>query len=355
MFNCYVWPLFRLVRTRFLSRGVQNQFLDAITSKPFKFFVAGGFWIYLFFILSGYLIAKKALSIAKIKQVISAIVLRFLRFAVPILGTAVTVFILQEVIGFYGDEIQRFIPNEWVMSQYPNQLGIKDVLWEPIAVIIQGAGKFNGPYWVIKDMFLSAIIIYIVGFVRNAVRNKYNFMVDVFVFLMLLYTGKNIILACFVGYMMYTYEDGMSSVLDLIIKKSNWLCWFAIPVPAIVYIFHETARWNILAFAGFFLAISRLPICQRLLERRIALFFGKISFGIYSLHYSVFFTIGLKLMVTAFELNIHHLDFIYIGICFLCFCITVVFSVFFNKFIENLGDKICSIIKKLLYKKEIVK
>ena len=64
--------------------------IDFILDSRFSFFLNEGYWLYLFFVISGYLIAKS--EIKSIKDVIYKIINRFFRFAFPIFFAYLVIF-----------------------------------------------------------------------------------------------------------------------------------------------------------------------------------------------------------------------------------------------------------------------
>ena len=122
---------------------------------------------------------------------------RILRLAIPILGTAIFIFIIQNVIGFHNYSVQAIIQNTWLTHLYGNRLTILDILKEPFLVLVLGISKFNSPFWCLRDMLIFSFLIYGVCLICKSKKTK-TIVVCVLILLAAI-TNKIIIMACLCG------------------------------------------------------------------------------------------------------------------------------------------------------------
>lgn len=174
---------------------IDSWFVRILTKGPFSFFTTESFWLYLFFVISGYL---SIISPPKNnRDFFAKCIKRILRLAIPILGTAIFIFIIQNVIGFHNYSVQAIIQNTWLTHLYGNRLTILDILKEPFLVLVLGISKFNSPFWCLRDMLISSFLIYGVCLICKSKKTK-TIVVCVLILLAAI-TNKIIIMACLCG------------------------------------------------------------------------------------------------------------------------------------------------------------
>ena len=143
---------------------IDSWFVRILTEGPVSFFTAESFWLYLFFVISGYLLIMST-SPRKIRDFLVRCTKRVLRLAIPIWGTAIFIFVIQNTIGFYNHSVQAIVQNTWLTHLYGSRLTILDILKEPFFVLILGTSKFNSPFWCLRDMLISSFLIYGVSWI----------------------------------------------------------------------------------------------------------------------------------------------------------------------------------------------
>jgi peptidoglycan/LPS O-acetylase OafA/YrhL len=132
--------------------------IDYLKGSPFSFLIDEGYWLYLFFVVSGYLVAKS--KITSIADLISKSISRFLRLAMPILFSYFVIYLIYVTVGFHTAATNYLFQCQWYQGYYTGTYTIKDVLLGPIYVLLLGKSLLNGPYWVLRMMFISSLIIY---------------------------------------------------------------------------------------------------------------------------------------------------------------------------------------------------
>ena len=138
---------------------IDSWFVRILTEGPVSIFTAESFWLYLFFVISGYLLIISTPP-RKIRDFLVKCTKRILRLAIPIWGTAIFIFVIQNTIGFYNHSVQAIVQNTWLTHLYGSRLTVLDILKEPFFVLILGTSKFNSPFWCLRDMLISSFLIY---------------------------------------------------------------------------------------------------------------------------------------------------------------------------------------------------
>lgn len=109
---------------------IDSWFVRILTEGLVSFFTAESFWLYLFFVISGYLLIISTPP-RKIRDFLVKCTKRILRLAIPIWGTAIFIFVIQNTIGFYNHSVQAIVQNTWLTHLYGSRLTILDILKEP--------------------------------------------------------------------------------------------------------------------------------------------------------------------------------------------------------------------------------
>ena len=145
--------------------AIQCGFMKFCTTFPFSAFMREEFWLYLFFVVSGYLV-----SASRVEGVVSALrksAGRIVRFAIPITGAAAIVVLLGKTLGFHNQELRQLIENKWFFLSYREPVKWIDALllyfiltcvyaW-PSNLMSAFIGVERIILWITKNMMISII------------------------------------------------------------------------------------------------------------------------------------------------------------------------------------------------------
>ena len=213
---------------------------------------------------------------------------RVLRFAIPIMGSAVFTFVIQYTIGFYNFKIQDTISNTWLTHLYGTQLTLRDIIEEPFRVLLLGNSKFNSPFWCLRDMLLASVIIYAVGWVCKTAKIKGS-VLGVLILLGAI-VNRGVIVACLVGAMTSFLKQRFKTLKVPILVA---VCGVLLPIVAF---FTENLFIMDAAFALCLLSVPLVPQVKSFFEANFVKKIGSVSFGIYALHWPVINSIGLGIL-----------------------------------------------------------
>lgn len=308
----------------------------------FSFFLAEGIWVRLFYIISGYLLSKS--SIKTVPDLIRKTMLRFFRLAIPILGASLIILFIASTAGMQNTSIQKYVSNSWLAEYYSIPLSLYDALLEPVRVLLFKQGIFNGVWWVLTDMFFASIIVYAVNYLRYLFSEKVIGKVVV-----------GIIYLALISFFVLKRNSRISGVLagaifgrcdgwiDKKLKKNDWFFWPMFFAPMLLYNILRYIPSLIrpvlidLTFVCFIIAVSHLKIINELFSRLDSL--GRISFGIYSLHWPVFCSLGIMIIIKGIN-SFSGFDIYLISILF-SVIMTIVLSVIYNITVEQWSNQAC--------------
>lgn len=320
---------------------------NAMTTYPLSFFFHENFWLYLFFIVSGYLLAYNWKG-TSFRQIVNKIVIRFLRLAIPVLGTGILVLLIQNTWGFTNHRFSEIGTSTWFSSFYANPIHLKDVLLEPFHVLLLGYSKTNVPFWILREMFTASCIIYFCCAVYERECEKLPIkticITGLFIILSLL-RHSNIIVTCLIGMTGVWLEDKIARLVENI-PHSKALTIIGMLSPFILYSIGLLSLKPI-AFLLLVLSIPFIPSAQKRLSAKPLLFLGKISFGIYAIHFPVICSVGFSSLL--FCLRYFNGSIAMIIALLISAVFTVLLALLFHLSVDRITDSICSRVARLLY------
>lgn len=320
-------------------------FLDVVLDSKASFLIDEGYWLYLFFYISGYLISKA--SVKSASEIVVKSINRFLRLAFPILFSYLIIYLIYTTIGFYNNQTASLFQGSWFQTFYLEQYSIMHVLKSPTDVLLSGNCAMNAPYWVLKEMFAASVIIYVLKYFYSILSKKnealcfFILIIITFAFMII----SPIITACLIGMLISLYEE-----VDGILKKS-YFSFGAILVAMTQYLFSGTYVFN-LFFVFLILFVPRSKIFNCVLTWKPVQFLGKVSWGIYSFHWPLMCSLGAMLIIALQPqmglLNSYGLSCVLMTIA--TFLISVAFYLSFERLSSYLSKKIDHYLRKAVSK-----
>ena len=253
----------------------------AIRNSRIGFLLDESYWLYLFFIVSGYLLAFS--KIEKFFQLVAKWIQRFFRLGLPILFAYGICYIIYLTIGFHNGETSVFFDNGWYQKAYSCDYSLITVFKSPIDVLILGKSSLNSPYWVLREMFVASLIIYAADYILNKFSQRpIGRLLTVIgtLFISLLFNhllDSNIIVFCVLGAILCWCEKDIHVLLE-----KQWF-YFGILVIALAISVLDKA---------LIICVPKIGILNNVFSSKLFEFIGNISFGIYSFHWPLYCSVG---------------------------------------------------------------
>lgn len=266
-------------------------FLDKIR---LDFLYDESFWLQLFFVASGYLLAMS--SIKNIRGVIVKSLMRFLRLALPILIANCIILCIYFLIGFKNSETSILFLNEWFQNAYSTDLDLFLLLKSPIDTLLLSNCYFNSTYWVLRDMFFASLVIYAFLYVKDKINKDVLSMLIYSAVLILSLLFSKIIFVCLLGVGLALYED-------IVHKFTNQRISICILIGSfLLYILLPNTYTTILVFLCLILLVPQINFINRFLNLKFFDYVGKISFGIYVFHWPIICSVGAKILLALSDI-----------------------------------------------------
>lgn len=293
--------------------GYSLGIVKSITNANWGMFLDESIWLRLFFVISGYLLAMS--KITTIKQLGKKSVKRFLRLFLPVLGACVFIYILYVFVGFHNAETKAVFTNTWFQDYYYNYaFSWKDIFIEPIKIVLGGGTTyFNAPYWCIKAMFYSSIIIYLATWLMKfSKKSIVNLGISIVVTIIAKLLLGEIGYACCLGMisrkiveMDFSFWEN-KYISNVMVIGSVFLVFglhstiyelVTRVIPNIPSVLEYSVQWGIFYFAILIIASNYNNYVKRLLTNKLFMWLNSISFGIYSLHWPIVCSVGALLIL----------------------------------------------------------
>lgn len=282
-----------------IGSGLAGGFVTSLVNCPFR---SGAFAVYLFFVISGFVIAKAAQN----KPWPLSLLGRYLRLTVPMLAASLAAWILLECFPAVLPVIKQFNSNHWTDVLY--QTGAQSffvAVWEPIfRVYRSGEATLNPVLWTMRlELFGSLGILTFYRFVPQ----RYRATGEVLIAIALTVSGHWRYIAFAVGAAIFernaahtiawrstfglaaitaglalNVTAGLPQMSDLDATLTQFV-WYSVDLGTLLHT---------IGAALVVVGVTSDPKIKTLLERKIPQFLGRISYSLYLIH--------LPLLLTAF-------------------------------------------------------
>ena len=160
----------------YYGRFVQSHFkYDVFLSQSvLSFPIVGNFWVFVFCLLSGFIITILSSTKNNIYNTFCKIVKRYIHFAIPLLFISILVYIFNKYNLFTNVRIANITGSPWLRSFYTQKISLFNYI--KIALIdtlFYGSDKISTAFWMLKYMFLGSILTYLICLIFNKINKKY--------------------------------------------------------------------------------------------------------------------------------------------------------------------------------------
>jgi peptidoglycan/LPS O-acetylase OafA/YrhL len=256
-------------------------------AAPLALLTNSTFAIYIFFVLSGFVLSRSAEN--RRVTLAARLATRYVRLTAPMLLALVFAWALYHVFPAARFEVMRVIPNGWAMQGSPGReipgLGaaFEDGFYR---VYLGGKSVLDAVIWTMRNELIGSFLIYFI-FRAPSTRWRRAGLLALGVFGL----GQAAFLAFAVGGALWELRAAerartpgwswAAGVLGLVMAYEPTLR----PMRHLYEAFLHGAGAGLLVFS-----ILTLPALRRLLDGRLPRFLGRISFAFYLLHMPLLFT-----------------------------------------------------------------
>ncbi len=334
-----------------------HEIQSLIRNSPFAFFYSGLAAVYIFFVLSGYILTAVALKPDRpLNRILSMSLKRYPRLMIPALFSCILAFMLLSLVdvshpllvGPFSDVGKFDYSLEGAIFS-----GTIDVFF------LSGLSLYNPVLWTMKIELIGSFLVY--ALCVNSATLKLRIVPFLILFVIAALVASRSIddrfglgLMCFIGgYLFKIYGVQVSSAKSIILMAIGLYLAGAhsdsISYGLIIDVL-GTKTYGICNFlSGFFIVYAVIfgAKINGIFSRPLPVFMGKVSFSVYLIHFLIIATLGVYLFGVFFELFTS-----YETAAILTSCVTIVFtygcSVFFYKYVDKNGMVLSNEISKVI-------
>lgn len=327
---------------------------NAIYHSPFNFWYSGSAAVYIFFVLSGYILSYAILSKKDLnKKLISMSLKRFPRLAIPALFSCVIAWLIFFV------EVDMSNASVWIAHYGKDSYNFLDALYQgTIGAFVFGSAPLNWVLWTMQiELFGSFILFLLLYF--------YSKNIKIFYILSIILPAPMIIVSpqfCIgiysfiVGIYLYLYGSKLpvylttpSLIIGLYLAGVHN---FSYSYTFFTEIFGLKTYTLLNVFAGPLIVFGILMNSKisNYLDKKPLVYLGKLSFSIYLLHLIIIYVIGIPIFNFLIDLGIYSVYSAILSSILIIFS-TILFSHFYSNYIDALSIKVGNKIELLILKK----
>lgn len=331
----------------------QQGWAKYVALSPFSAFYNGHFAVMIFFILSGYGLSYKYFIRGQHSPNFIAFIKRYFRLTIPVFFSCLLAYVCLEVGLFFNHETAVLTHSSWLEKFYlfePDFFKMVKFALYDVYVNYKEVPSYNPPLWVFKyflwGSFLVFIIIELFSYIKN---NFFRFIIYFILIILLLNTYYvNFIIG------MILCDNEIKKPGNIKILKNRYFLIFLLLMgtylgaarrpdlwmgPPLNFIFNqfgfitEILLQSIGAFFIIYVLINSKSM-QKLLSFRYLVFFGKISFYFYLIHFIFLCSASCFIFNYLSTLNLNKFLIFIVDYSFtilLVFFLSYLFSIFLDK------------------------
>ena len=287
------------------------QIQSFIHESPFSFFYSGTSAVFIFFVLSGFILTKVALKEgSRPQKILSMSLKRYPRLMIPVLTSCLIAYASFCIFDITNNDL-----GDWIKRLGSNKdYSLVDAVYSGmIDVFLSGKSAYNIVLWTMKIELIGSFIIYILCL--NRMTLKIPLLLGGVGVVTFIAIALNIIndelglglTSFFGGYLLSIYGRKISYQVALIIAALGVYLGGAHNTSSSYSLLHNfLGPYTYLLcnfMSGFFIvyAIIFNDKLNHLFSGKISTFMGKVSFSVYLIHIPILSTLGIFLFNTIFH------------------------------------------------------
>ncbi|HEM8709430.1 TPA: acyltransferase [Acinetobacter baumannii] len=328
------------------------QLAETIYNLPFTFLYSGTGAVFIFFVLSGYVLTLSSLKNADYKKrFFISITKRYPRLAIPALFSCLLMFLVLQV----NVDVSRIAEAMQRMKIAPNFF---DALYNgTIGAFLTGDQRYNRALWTMRIELFGSFIIYIACLLQYKPIFRHLFLlliaaISITILPELMMLG---FISFIIGHYFYFIQKQIPEALSILIFIFG-LYFCGAHNTSTSYTFFSNflgeKTYDYLNFAGGVLvvfAVLKSRIIDDILDKKPLIWLGKVSFAIYLIHLSIIYIICVPIFNLLIDSGYSFVPASAIA-SIITFFLILLFSHYYSKYVDDLAINTSNKIAKLLVK-----
>lgn len=348
VFSHFLGVFFPQLHSFYVSSLPEYDIAKFFYNSPFSFFYSGTGAVFVFFVLSGYVLTFSFMKTNdRVRKFKESLVKRYPRLAIP----AVLSCILMCAVFYIPIDLSNV--SEWFRGVRPNDFSFFGAIYSGlIGSFIFGDKTYNPVLWTMQIELLGSLIIYLLCF---SFENKRNMVLILILSLLFsFYISPLVFLGVFsflIGFCIYFFNFSLGKVLScFLLLLGIYFCGVhnnSFSYGFLSYYFKHYTYFVFNFFGGVLIVFTVLKsqFIQDNLDNKFFVKLGELSFSIYLSHLFVMYLFGVPLFNLFYKLTDGFLFSSFISIVFSLF-VTYFFSVFYSKYVDQKSINISNYLAK---------
>ena len=323
--------------------------------SPFFVMVSGSFAVFVFFVLSGFVIAASA--DASRSGIAGNCVARVIRLGLPCSASILLAGIFSKFHLLYSEEVSAIV-NHWWIKDYHDTYSTTQIVRELLGdYFVEGSSKLNGVLWTMQRELLGSVTIYLLfGFSKSKfLRILGCILITAFIAWQRFELPYYI---CFVAgaaffifrnelRMLPSWVGTIALVFGLALSGRPYL----MPEPGTFYYKpyvllgkYYSLMWPVGAFLVVFGVFISSPV-MKVLGSNVGQFLGRISFGVYLIHFTLLHSLMAYLFISAGQIGLVVLSLFVI----LYVVLVIAFAFAFTLLVDEPATRLAGLVKGLVW------
>lgn len=317
-----------------------------IEDIPFvNIFFNGNFAVHLFLMISAFLMTMVIRKNDSVYLLQRTIVKRYFRLMVPISIIIIITCLLYSCNLIAIHDFSELTGNSKI-SNYYYGLSPKDFVYALLFTPL-GHSKVIGPCWMLKYIFIGTFLIVIINIAIHNLEKKKRILIYSLALLLSYFISWNYV-SIVLGMVLYDLcveGGGNEKFFNKFIIVLLLLIAFSLPLLS-PSLFQNIVWINIISAFCLFLAVYYSAFIKNFLSATVFQFLGKVSLGIYLIHWPVFCSLSCLLLLRNYtSVNI-------LIVLFLSIVVVLILSFLYSRYIESKSGNIVNTITNYLLKSE---
>ena len=291
---------------RHLPGSVEADF----SQSPLAFFVLGDFWVSVFCMVSGFVIASQVFAMKDGKQFSKSVIKRYPRLLIPVFALSVMVYIMLHLGLFYNVQAANITGSSWLGQFYQYETTLWDLFLSSFidTWIFGMQTMYSNAFWMMAELFAGSFMAYLLAAMGKHTNKRILY---VYIGIAVAYLSINSRLTDFVLGVLLAYvaihygqkikqKRQLTMVLGLIFFVIAFI-FGAYPqahAPSNAYQLlnclpdrlNPCYFYHMLAAMFLMMVIYLCEPLEWLMSTKPALFLGKISYAVYVVHIPILFS-----------------------------------------------------------------
>ncbi|HHP8292720.1 acyltransferase [Acinetobacter baumannii] len=326
-------------------------FAESIYNSPFAFLYSGTGAVFIFFVLSGYVLTLSSLKTTDyLKRFKISIVKRYPRLAIPALFSCLLMYLCLQV----NVDVSKTAEAIQIVKIQPN---LFDAIYNgTVGAFATGDQRYNRALWTMRIELIGSFIIYIACLLQYKPALRHLFLLIIAIVSIKIPEQIQLGFYSFIiGHYFYFFRNKIPEVLSILIFILGLYFCGAHNNSASYSLFSsylDEKTYEYLNFLGGILvvfAVLKSKIIDKILDKKPLIWLGKVSFAIYLVHLSLIYIICIPIFNYLLG---HNFTFVSASLvsCAITFICVLIFSSYYSKYIDDLSIYFSNKLAKILIK-----